>query len=198
MNIAFFVTLIECGLGNAFDPAHLTVSAPTTERLPEGFLPKRCLIKSAINGVRITFPPQWLWAPFSLGWRIVEAHKDEFGDKKEVPLLNHFREVIEANIEHGELALDRFAELVGLHPRRVQRLLSANRTSYRQLKEDVRRDIALHLLADTSTSIFEIASQVGYSDVTAFDRAFKQWTGKTPTLFRQPPILGRPDDRPGN
>ena len=100
-------------------------------------------------------------------------------------LIAHFGAVMEANIDRGELSLDRFADLVGLHPRRVQRLLSANRTSYRQLKEDVRRRLALDLLSNTETPIVEIASQLGFSAVSAFDRAFKHWTGKTPTEFRR-------------
>lgn len=185
VNIAFFVTLFRCGLGEVFDPARVTVLAPSIEGLPADFLPKRCLIKSAINGVRIVFPPEWLWAPFSLGWQIEEPHEDDFGDAQGERIVAHFGAVLEANIDQGELSLDRFADLVGLHPRRVQRLLSANRTSYRQLKEDVRRRLALDLLSNTETPITAIASQLGFSSVSAFDRAFKHWTGTTPTDFRR-------------
>jgi AraC-like DNA-binding protein len=184
VNITFFVTLFKRGLGEVFDPARITVLAPTIEGVPASFLPSRNLLKSRLNGVRIVFPPEWLWAPFSLGWQTEEPHKEQFGDREGENLLTHFRAVMEANIEKGDLALNRFAELVGLPTRRVQRLLSANGTSYRQLKEDVRRGIALDLLANRSTPISEIASQLGFSAVSAFDRAFKQWTGTTPTHFR--------------
>lgn len=185
VNIAFFVTLFRCGLGDVFDPARITVLAPTSEGLPAGFLPKRCLIKSAINGVKIVFPPEWLWAPFSLGWQIEEPHEDDFGDAQGERLIAHFGAVLEANIDRGDLSLDRFADLVGLHPRRVQRLLAVKLTSFRQLKEDVRRRLALDLLSNTETPITAIASQLGFSAVSAFDRAFKLWTGTTPTDFRR-------------
>ena len=184
VNIAFFVTLFKRGLGDAFDPARITVLAPTTDGVPANFLPKMSLLKSRLNGMKVTFPPEWLWAPFSLGWQIDGPPKGELGDQPEENLLAHFRSVIAANIVQGELALNRFAELVGLHPRRVQRILSANQTSYRRLKEDVRHGLTLDLLANPITSIAEIASRVGFSDVSAFDRAFKQWTGKTPTRYR--------------
>ncbi|NJN05387.1 MAG: helix-turn-helix transcriptional regulator [Rhodobacteraceae bacterium] len=49
----------------------------------------------------------------------------------------------------------------------------------------MRRGIALRLLADTKTPIAEIASQLGFSAVSAFDRAFKHWTGTTPSSFRR-------------
>ncbi len=184
VNIAFFVTLFKRGLGDVFDPARITVLAPTTDGVPKNFLPKRSLLKSKLNGIKITFPPEWLWAPFSLGWQIDDRQKGEFGHQEDESILAHFRSVMEVNISDRDLALNHFANLVGLHPRRVQRILSANRTSYRHFKEDVRRGLAVDLLANSDTPITEIASQVGYSDVTAFDRAFKQWTGKTPSHFR--------------
>lgn len=196
VNIAFFVTLFKRGLGDVFDPAHITVLAPTTKGVPAKFLPPRSLLKARLNGVRITFPPEWLWAPFSLGWQIEEHQKAEFGDNEDESVITHFRSVMEANIDRGDLALNCFAELVGLHPRRVQRILSANRTSYRQLKEDVRRGIAVNLLANTSTPLADIASQVGFSDLSAFDRAFKQWTGMIPTHFRRSRRSERKDRSP--
>ena len=186
VNIAFFVTLFSRGLGDVFDPARITVLAPTTDGIPAGFLPKRSLMKSRINGIRITFPHEWLWAPFSLGWQPDDVQRREIGDEDSRVTLTHFRSMLENSIDQGDLPLNRFATMVGLHPRRVQRILSANGTSFRRLKEDVRRGIALDLLANTTTPIADIASRVGFSDVSAFDRAFKQWTGKTPTDCRRP------------
>lgn len=184
VNIAFFVTLFKRGLGAVFDPACVTVIAPTTDGIPPNFLPKQNLIKARLNGVRILFPPEWLWAPFSLGWQPDDAQRKEMGDQKSSATLLYFRSLLENNIDLGDLSLHRFAHIVGLHPRRVQRMLSANRTSYRRLKEEVRQGLAVELLARTNTSISEIASQVGFSDVSAFDRAFRQWTKATPTEFR--------------
>ncbi|NJN05381.1 MAG: AraC family transcriptional regulator [Rhodobacteraceae bacterium] len=184
VNTAFVVAVLRRGLGTVFDPARIMVLASSTDGIPTDLVPKPSLLKSRINGVKITFPPEWLWAPFSLAWESPEPHEDVFGDAQGERVLAHFRAVIEANIGEGEQTLDRFADLVGLHPRRVQRLLSANGTSYRQLREDVRRGIALDLLANTSSPISEIAAQLGFSAPSAFDRAFRQWTGKTPTMFR--------------
>lgn len=186
VNVTFCVTLFQSGLGELFDTARITVLAPTTEGVPANFLPKRCLNKSSLNGVKIIFPPEWLWAPFSLGWRLGDAPRSRkvIADDDDVATLAYFRSILENNIDSGDLPLHRFAQILELHPRRVQRLLSANRTSYRQLKEDVRRAIAFRMLSETSAPVSEIASRIGFSHVTAFDRAFKLWTGKTPTDFR--------------
>ncbi|MDW4547737.1 AraC family transcriptional regulator [Defluviimonas sp. D31] len=191
VGVAFYVTVFKRGLGDVFDPARIAVIAPTIDGVPEGFLPKQSLMKSRINGLRISFPPEWLWSPFSLDWRIDNAERGDLGGEDSDALLVHFRSMIEDSIDEPDLSLHRFADLVGLHPRRVQRILSANGTSFRQLKEDVRRGRALELLSTTIAPMSEIASQVGFCDVTAFDRAFKKWTGRTPGHFRPSPPFER-------
>ena len=186
VNIAFFVTLFKRGLGEVFDPARVTVFAPDTEGVPADFLPKRSLLRSRMNGIRIVFPPEWLWAPFFLGWTIGETGHREFGGDEDHGILVHFRSVMEENIDQGDLTLSRFADLVGLHPRRVQRILAAHRTSFQQLKGDVRQGLALDLLANTGMPVADIASRVGFSSASTFDRAFRERTGTTPTRFRGP------------
>lgn len=184
VGVVFYVTLFKRGLGDVFDPTRITVVAPTTDGVPEDFLPKRSLMKSRINGLRITFPPEWLSTPFSLDWRFDDAKRGEDHGEEGQAFLIHIRSMIEKGIDKPELSLTRIAELVSLHPRRVQRILSANGVTFRQLKEDVRRDIAVDRLSNTRAPIADIASQVGFSDVTTFDRAFRRWTGRTPTDFR--------------
>lgn len=185
IGVVFFVTMIKLGLGNTFDPNRIIVNVPTTAGIPPGFLPKRAFITSEINGLRISFPPRWLWAPFSLDWDLAEASRGEFGsDSAGEATISYFRSVLSDNIGYHDLPLNRFAAICGLHPRRIQRILAAQGTSYRQMKDDVRRSATMDLLSNTSTPIAQIALQIGLSGPSALDRAFRQWTGKTPTRFR--------------
>lgn len=182
---AFYVTVIEQGIGDTFNPKDILVTVPTTAGLPPGFLPKQALITSGVNGLRISFPPQWLWAPFSLDWDLVEASRGEFApDGAREATLSYLRGVLTENIAHQDLPLNGFASICRLHPRRIQRILWAQGTSYSQMKDDVRQSITEHLLSNTTLPIAQIASQVGLSGPAALDRAFKRWTGKTPTEFR--------------
>ena len=185
VGVAFYVTVINKGIGETFDPKDILVTVPTTAGLPPGFLPKQALITSGINGLRISFPPQWLWAPFSLDWNLVESSRGEFGpDSNSKATLSYLRRVLVENIGHDDLSLERFANICGLHPRRVQRILEAQETSYSQVKDDVRQSITEDLLSNTTLPIAQIALQVGFSGPAALDRAFRRWTGKTPTGFR--------------
>ncbi|WP_218837256.1 AraC family transcriptional regulator [Pseudothioclava arenosa] len=185
VGVAFYVTVIRQGLAGTFDPKDILVTVPTTAGLPPKFLPKQALITSGINGLRISFPPQWLWTPFSLDWDMKKASRGEFApDGASEATLAYLRSLLADNIAHHDLTLDGFAAICGLHPRRIQRILQANGTSFSQMKEDVRQSVSEDLLSNTTLPISQIALQVGLSGPAALDRAFRRWTGKTPTGFR--------------
>jgi AraC-like DNA-binding protein len=75
----------------------------------------------------------------------------------------------------------------GLHMSRrtLQRLLRNERTSYRRLVESLRRELAARYLTEQEIAIAEIAFLLGFSETSAFHRAFKRWTGRTPAAFRR-------------
>lgn len=185
IGVVLYVTIIKRGLGSTFDPNRIFVNVPTTAGIPKGLLPKKALLRSEINGLRISFPPQWLWAPFALDWNMPETPRGEFGPAGAAEAtFSYFRNVLKDNLGHHDLTLNRFAAICGLHPRHLQRILATQGTSYRQMKDEVRRSITEDLLANSSTPIAQIAQQAGFSSPSALDRAFKQWTGKTPSSVR--------------
>ena len=66
----------------------------------------------------------------------------------------------------------------------LRRRLEDEGSSYRELKDDLRRDMAIDLLCRTSLSVEAIAADLGYQEVSAFYRAFKHWTGTPPGSYR--------------
>ncbi|MGA7935947.1 MAG: AraC family transcriptional regulator [Kovacikia sp.] len=68
--------------------------------------------------------------------------------------------------------------------RQLQRELQAENTSYQQLLEETRKNLAIHHFKDPETSIHNVAFLLGFSEPSAFHRAFKQWTGQTPRSYR--------------
>lgn len=69
--------------------------------------------------------------------------------------------------------------------RHLQRSLQAEGTSYQQLLEDNRKELALLHLRQPKHSIHDVAFLLGFSEPSAFHRAFKRWTGQTPREYRQ-------------
>lgn len=187
---AFYVTVIKKGIGDAFDPRRVILTVPINAGLPPGFLPKQAVIRSAMIGWRVSFPPEWLLAPFSLDWGMVASARGEFGpDGTGEATLSYLRNVLTDNISDHDLPLNSFAAICGMHPRRLQRILWAKGTSYSQLKDDVRQSVSEDLLSNTTLPISQIALQVGLSGPAALHRAFRRWTGKMPTGFRSEAAL---------
>ncbi len=81
--------------------------------------------------------------------------------------------------------LEHLASLLDFAPQTLRRRLHEERTSYHDIKLQVRRDIAVHHLSHDHSSIENIAEKVGYTEASAFTRAFKEWTGLSPLEFRR-------------
>lgn len=81
--------------------------------------------------------------------------------------------------------IDTVAEALGYSRRTLTRRLREESTSYLQIKDQLRRSLALQLLIATHLPVEVIADRVGFSDLTTFHRAFKKWTGTTPLAYRR-------------
>ncbi|MCK9687499.1 AraC family transcriptional regulator [Scleromatobacter humisilvae] len=67
----------------------------------------------------------------------------------------------------------------------LQRRLASERTTFQVLKDELRRDIAITRLNTSAVALAALAEELGFADSTAFQRAFKTWTGSTPGVYRQ-------------
>ncbi|WP_171130238.1 AraC family transcriptional regulator [Ruegeria sp. HKCCA6707] len=79
---------------------------------------------------------------------------------------------------------DDAAAQLGLSPRTLARRLAEEDTTYREIVEDLRCDLAQTFIKN-GMALSEIAFSLGYSDQAAFSTAFKRWTGQAPTAFRK-------------
>jgi AraC-like DNA-binding protein len=73
---------------------------------------------------------------------------------------------------------------MGMSSRTLNRRLSENGFTFRELVKKTQHDIAEEMLGNSSHSIGEIAFKTGFSEQSAFNRAFKRWTGQSPLEFR--------------
>lgn len=86
----------------------------------------------------------------------------------------------------GELpSLDELASQFATTPQTLRRRLRAEGRGFRALKDELRRDAAIELLAQPELTIDDIGHRLGFSEASAFHRAFKHWTGVAPGAYRQ-------------
>jgi AraC-like DNA-binding protein len=85
----------------------------------------------------------------------------------------------------GKAGAGSVAAHLGLSPQGLYRKLKAEGATFEQVLERLRRRLALHYLGDGQLSAKETGYRLGYSDPAAFSRAFKRWTGSSPSAFRK-------------
>lgn len=96
-----------------------------------------------------------------------------------------YRRVLIRLLRDGDASLQKLAEAFHVSARTLQRKLADEGLRYQQLLDDTRRMQAQEYLRDTRLALADIAGLLGYSEQSAFNRAFRQWTGLTPAKWRQ-------------
>ena len=106
-------------------------------------------------------------------------------------LYRNDRELVMRVRDHLRAALPELPELeetaaaLKLTPRTLNRRLEAEGSSFRAIKDALRRDIALSRIAKTTQPVAALAADLGYADPSAFYRAFIGWTGVSPSAYRR-------------
>lgn len=92
-----------------------------------------------------------------------------------------------AALDAGDARLEGVARRLGVGARTLQRRLEDGGTTYARLLDDVKRRTAKRWVEDGTLSFGEIAFALGFSEPSAFHRAFKRWTGRTPREYQVAP-----------
>ncbi len=100
-------------------------------------------------------------------------------------LLAAVRKTISESMREGKPQLVRVAEILAVGPRTLQRRLKQYDIDFKELVDETRCRLALTHLRNRTNTLTEIALLLGYSEVSAFNRAFKRWTGATPLDYRR-------------
>ncbi|MBM7170539.1 AraC family transcriptional regulator [Streptomyces sp. G44] len=151
-----------------------------------------CPVRFGAERTGAGFPAHWLDAPLVRD----EAALDEMLRRAPFELLSR-REYGTTVAEQVGRALARslrssphlpslgeIAARLAVSPATLRRRLAEEATSYQRLKDAVRRDAAIAGLAEGGEPIAELAARLGFSEDTAFHRAFRRWTGTTPGAYR--------------
>ena len=94
------------------------------------------------------------------------------------------RAAVLEDLPSGEASAEETAKQLHMSPRTLQRKLAEAQTTYVQLVDDTRKDLALRYIEDPRRSITDITFSLGFSQPSAFTRAFRRWTGLAPSEYR--------------
>ena len=88
------------------------------------------------------------------------------------------------HLPSGEGTAEDTAKQLHMSPRTLQRKLAEAKTTYVQLVDDTRKDLAFRYIEDPRRSVTDITFSLGFSQPSAFTRAFRRWTGLAPSEYR--------------
>jgi AraC-like DNA-binding protein len=119
--------------------------------------------------------------------QILEAHADEILSEKHT--VTGLRDLVEDRLirllPNGRTQAAVIAEQLGMSERSFRRRLSEEGANFGEVVDRLRHRLALHYLEDKRVSLKQIAWLLGYSELGAFNHAFKRWTGTSPGQVRK-------------
>ncbi|MDY7094132.1 MAG: AraC family transcriptional regulator ligand-binding domain-containing protein [Acidobacteriota bacterium] len=161
---------------------------PTTTEHHEAFF--GCPVHFKADRDALLVSEQSLAAPNKLGdasiARFFDTHLEAEIAKLEdrIPLERLVRDRVKKTLSEGVPALSAIAADLGMSARTLQRHLSEQGYSYQSLVDEARCQLAKRLISRTDYPLIEVAFMTGFSDQSAFTRAFKRWMGQTPRSFQ--------------
>ncbi|MGO4525192.1 AraC family transcriptional regulator [Microvirga sp. 2MCAF35] len=115
---------------------------------------------------------------------VLEERINAMKDPSASTFVDDIRRLLRTQLTSNRCSAEEIASLLTMHRRTLSRRLKGNGIRYRTLNNEIRFEIARQLLEDTKVPLAEIAAALGYSEASAFTRAFRRWSGQSPLAWR--------------
>jgi AraC-like DNA-binding protein len=174
--------------GGSWNPGevHLSRRPPTELKPYRQFY--RAPLRFDMERNAVVFPSRWLnhKVPHSdaLLQRHLEREANELHTLKQANIASDTRRILRPSIITGDCTIGDIAAQLRMHERTLTRRLHEEGTGFQLELDALRCDIARQMLAVSAMPIARIAETLNYASVSAFNRAFKRWTGSTPARWR--------------
>lgn len=128
--------------------------------------------------------------PVSTGDPALNAYLDEHAAAalasrpRQGDIVDTLRGALREAVRAGEPSIERVAVRLNLSSRTLQRRLADLQTTFQQVLDEVRFDLARAYLGDAALDLSQVAYLLGYSELRAFDRAFRRWAEVSPAEWR--------------
>ena len=194
--IAFECNLMRAGLGDPrWTPQEVLLpqladETPTQRRTRAEIMGDNIRVGHPWAGIR--FDAGLLKRPMETADVMIESLMRHYGDLRLAALPEQSgeieqlrREIARVLVKGGEGGIEQLAKATGTSARTLQRRLKDAGVNYSELQNEVRKTLALNLLENETLALAEIAFSLGYSEVSAFNHAFRRWVGQSPGDYRR-------------
>ena len=189
MAITFNIMRALCG------PAWLPTEVLFSHRPPDDIRPYRRFFQAPLRfdmeQTALVFPAQWLDRAVTGADPLLRQQFEQriaaLENLDPRDLVGQLRCVLRTLLITHRSSLDQVAQLFLMHRRTLNRRLEKQNYTFQRLVNEVRYEIARQLLDNTHLDMSQIAATLDYADASAFTRAFRRWSGTTPTAWRSRP-----------
>ncbi|MDT4804905.1 HTH-type transcriptional activator RhaS [compost metagenome] len=150
-----------------------------------------CPVKFAQSANALLVPLEYLAVPLRQAdanlLRTLEEHALTLmaGLNDDEPLPQRVKTALRLLLKEGLPRKERVAERFNMTVRTLQRHLQLAGTSYQEILDELRQELAEHYLTRSDLAVQDIAQYLGFTESRSFHRSFKGWTGMTPGEFRE-------------
>jgi AraC-like DNA-binding protein len=178
------IQLVQLAVGSGWRPEWVELRMPEINALKACNLISQSELAFCCEVSRFSIPNILLKLPVNL-----DIPKTLPGNSKDYDvngnLLDTLRQIIPPFLEAGSCKIESIAAVTELEVRTLQRRIRAHGTSFNELLGEARFALAKSRLAVQSSTTVGIATQLGYANSAHFIRAFRRWSGMTPSEFRK-------------
>lgn len=168
---------------------HFRRAAPADTRIYDDFF--RCPVVFSQAENALIFPASLMQEPTRDADPQMQQWMQQQGTQllshydQELNLTNEVRAAIYRLLQQGEPELERIAASLNINPRTLRRKLQEMNSGVKELVDEMRQELALLYLQQPRLSLVDIAFMLGFSEQSAFTRAFKRWQGMPPGRYRE-------------
>ncbi len=177
--VIYIIELISTLTHTQWQPSIVKLQGSESDVM-KSILPAYCKLAVSQKATAVYIPNDVLVMPISLSLSkerspLIEWHTS---------FTDSVFELLRPYVKEKNLSLEEAAKLLNFSVRTLQRNLAKEKTSYRKIKENLMFTVACELMEDGHNLTY-ISSQLGYSDISKFSRAFKRVSGLAPSVYKK-------------
>jgi len=183
------LNLVRSLAGPAFAPLRLELTYPSPPHAAAYRTLFGCEVRFGARSNRMIVAAHWLdlrlptHHPVSAQQALAICREQSVQIRRQSEIIASVERILRRRLAENPTLGD-VAQALNLSERTLRRQLASAGHAWREIHDQLRAERALELLRAGALSIAEIGGEVGYSDAREFRRAFKRWTGATPTAMR--------------
>jgi len=187
--LAVVLAMIQCNAGHGFHPQSVSFMHSTPENSTDFDTLFQCPVTFNADTNSLSISLEDADKPRACSnTQLVQIHdqllieyvakldKDNIVERVKLAIINQ--------LGSGYISDSVVAESLLMSERTLQRRLQENKTTFKLLVNEIRQGLADKYLQDSSLSLTEIAFMLGFSEMSSFSRAFKRWSGQSPSGYR--------------